>query len=272
MIMIMVGELKAASEYKLERITESYKPFMEELVTPETLLKRYKEYKEPLFANKGLLILKFNFKYVQLLNLSETLKKVNNEYADVIIVAKMLDKFIKNPIQGIEVKYLSETVREDFREYAFNTICNLSENGYKEIIKRIGYSSDKLKKFSLKLNQNPIVTDKEVKEVIKQRHLKGLEQILFDITNRSRNGYRDYRELCDRYSEQWVNNQFIDILDNTINYKKMILSGQVINGTKDNDRFKYYKLVEMTNITNIVKLRSLLKYKIAPIEIYYKVR
>ena len=277
MITVLIGTKNVSTEVKINNFQKEYRPFVEEFSNFGKLLQAYKDSKAPIFRDKRLLYYPASLKYAVFLKMLNDIKNIQNNTADILLVIEPKDKYqsiIVDP-DTIQIINIKDTVKTDFKDYVYATVPNMSESTYKELISRIGYSLQNFNLYKDKLKAVPILTPRELKSIIEQKHLPYIEEVVFDIIQGSMSGYRNYIHYCNRYTENWTVDKITEVLETAIEFKKSLYetdneslkpNEQVI---EKNDFYKYRNLVMDTKIKDITLLKRLLTSNIkAPVELY----
>lgn len=264
------GKLSEVNSYRINDLLKKYYPYVVNTTSIGKALYEYTNSKSPLLKQKKLIILKSKLKYQDFIYTVKKCTEINNINADTLIIPDKEGQWGDIPIT-VEMIFLNKEYKTDFRNYIERVLPQITKTGEAELLKRIGYSYDKLMMYKPKLEEEPIITDKVIRKTVDAMVVDSPENILRNlICGKQKKGYKEYMKLCEKYSYTWVIGHFSKVLEKVMELKIKLFKREInLNDLSSADRYKYKQLVLETRSKDVYRLRELLKGA-NPIETFLK--
>lgn len=269
-IKVLIGQVTEINNYRVEDIKDSYYPYAKEFTDFYNCISWAFKAKEPLLGDKYLAVITERLDYPKLCSRLDRLVKDLDElkymYVDFLMVVDLVGQSGLLPYRNkIEYLRLSQTYKDDYKRYITSAVP-MTEEGYSEIIRRLGMSIQAFNNYLPLLREALAEKDKEVltptiiKGVIKERRLPPIDEILTGLILDKKKGLRNHYLLCDKYSRNWVLDYYEGRLDIVLDLKRKVANKEIlINDTLQNkDNRLLYTLVSMAPIRDVFYLKSLL--------------
>lgn len=271
-IIIYIGTFNEYNIYRIDEEKEKYSPFIKNFFKMSEYLK-WKDgiHSSPLLREKYLAIINLKCNYKQFENTILNLQNSINPYVKTILIVEPREKFINEPLTPFEIIDLSKYHKEDFIRVLENELPQLTQDGQKRLIYKIGYSYSNLKLYLPELKKMDLISSSDISNLIKEVRLAPIEFILTGIVNKEQRYIREHYKLCEKYSESWVIRTYIKMLTDVLELKSKIKAGETTYSdirSKKETRM-YLKLIRDVNTSTIFLLRSFLEeYKNVGIEMF----
>lgn len=271
-IIIYIGTFNEYNIYRIDEEKDKYSPFIKNFFKMGEYLK-WKDgiHSSPLLRKKYLAIINLKCNYKQFENTILNLQNSINPYIKTILIVEPREKFINEPLTPFEIIDLSKYHKEDFIRVLENELPQLTQDGQKRLIYKIGYSYSNLKLYLPELKKMDLISSSDVSNLIKEARLAPIEFILTGIVNKEQSYIRQHYKLCDKYSEAWVIRTYIKMLTDVLELKSKLKAGEItysdIRSKKETKM--YLKLIRDINTSTIFLLKSFLEeYKNIGIEMF----
>lgn len=261
---IILGEVNEVNQFRINDIKkEYYAQYIKEHISYSSFFAWAKVLSRPIMGGRFLAIIRDNNSKIKDLNTFvkrlEDIEK-SHPYLDIVWMPPRFVKF-SNIALKVPIINLGSLFKDDFQSRVFNDLPALSSDGYKEIIKRIGYNWSTYLLYRDKLKQVMASTASDIKKIIKEDRVKPAADILIMVINRSRFAEHNYYRLCRKYSEKWVKQHFSDELDKIIDVKLKLIKNEIslykIHSMKGMG--KYFNVILNTPISHVFLLRTCIK-------------
>lgn len=261
---IVIGEIKPFNKFYLEDIKQSYiKQYIKEFTSIDYFFKWAKTVTKPLFKSNFLAIINDSNTFIR--DVPKMIKRLeeidrSKKYIDIVWLTSKNTR-----LNGItltcDVLNLKATHKEDFQVSIRKDLNYLTDDGYKELLKRIGYSWDNYILYQDLLKDANVSTPTDIRRLIKHETIRSAPETLSMIIERKRFCLNNYVKLKNKYSERWVKEYFCEqldkILDAKVKYANKEINLHKIKSSQELSKYTY--IILKTPITDIFLLRHFME-------------
>lgn len=269
---IYIGTFNEYNMYRIDEEKERYSPFIKNFFKlGEYLRWRDGIHSSPLLREKYLAIINMKSNYNQFENTLINLQASYNPYVRTILIIEPREKFINEPLTPFEIIDLSKYHKEDFLKVVQDELPQLTSDGLKRLIYKIGYSYANFKLYLPDLKKMDIISSSDVSSLIKETRLAPIEFILTGVIEKENSYIRQHYKLCEKYSEGWVIRTYIKMLTDVLELKSKLKAGELTYSdirSKKETRM-YLRLIRDINTSTIYLFRTFLEeYRNVGLEMY----
>lgn len=238
-VTVILGRTTPYNGYILEEMKPDYQPFVEEFTSFYTFLTWARDVERPLLRDKYLAIVTEELFKDRFDNRINHIR--NEEFKHIKLVLRIIPKERMYNIEypDIEIINLDQKAIEHFGEYIRKDFVDISEEGLKALINRIGlshqtyilYKQDLRDKLNEEISKNldkdkkTLLSKEDVWAVIKEKKLPPISQI---VTFLIRDGDpKLYYKLCEKYSEPWAYRYIKSMINQAIDLRIKVLNGSM---------------------------------------------
>lgn len=279
MITILIGEL---TDYNIYHETDITSKFPQALVIKRNTSKGFKAWfsniKRPIIGDRVLVHLTETYPlsrrdFDSFRTILEELKEHN--YVDILWSIPQTRGNFNDIITSMNLILLRRTYKSDFIQYASKKFPNTNVDTIKYFLKSIAYNQSLFnlyeKEFEEIYKTKGTFTNIDVDQTVTNKQLRPIMDVLYENLTRQNKGLREYYNYCQKYGKTWVNNFYIDSLEEVIKLKVQYYkeNSVTIADIRSSDRNrKYVKLIVDIPISDVYTLLTLLKSNKYPIEMY----
>lgn len=276
---VYIGNMDYDLEFELtEEYRQKYSPFLISFNSFEEFIRWNKDKVKPLLKSCWYVRIDEELRYNMFIVNIELLKELNLDYVKLQYFIKPKDRFtiINNLSDDImDVKTTFEVKREIVDNLLKNILAPITWIEYEQLrrlfISRVGYNINMLRTYANKALELQTISIYNIRKILPKKKLSSIENIMMNILNKNKIYIKEYYDMCDRYSVDWVNDYIKSVIDNVIRYKKKISDGEIkYHNIKSSESLKsLIPLIRDIPLNRLLALKlCIMKYDSAGVEIY----
>ena len=265
---IFIGEIKPFNKVYLDKIKAKYvKQYIKEFTTFDAFLKWAGAVHRPLLLDCNFLAI-INDTNTYLRDVQKMIRNIetldnSKPFLDVVWIAGKNVR-LQNITLSCDVINLKKSHKNDFKQAILKDLPYLTEEGMKELLKKIGYSWDNYAIYQDNLIEAQVSLPKDITKIIKRETIKSAPETLSNLILRRRFCLNGYLKLKSKYSERWVHQYFTEQLDKIIEFKIKLAKKEIgLAQIKNSQEMShYFHVILYTPITDVFLLRYSLQNSI----------
>lgn len=277
MVTVLIGEITECNKYRVDEIKKNYH---HALIINRNTSKGFKLWlkniKRPIIGGRILLTITDNSKITR--KDFDAMKDilgnlVDHDYIDVLWMIPYPAGSFSDVITELNLVNLRDFYRTDFERYVQTKFPGVDSKSIKYLLNRISYNWNTYILYQEELIARGTFNKRDIEKLVTTKSLTPIMDVLYANLLRIRSGLKDYYSYCERYSQTWVKNFYIDSIKDILKLKIMYYRHNTITiaQIRGSDKYrKYYRIVTSVPITDVYLLLSLLRTENYPLETYYK--